>query len=194
MVRRHESAVLLLRLDMGVKIFRDDNWNRIKSGIISRKDIMHLNREKDKVLIGYLIAHATEPCRQSMMKYAAEKYGLYDFPEQQKNIDDPNDPYYEEYFVLQEQVIREDDADVLKEVALHSSDYDMAAFAFCRLTGYRFPPSECDAYSYRTFDCGVLPGMTAEDIREFCRKVIEERGRFANVAEECLRHQKDPNQ
>ena len=37
-------------------------------------------------------------------------------------------------------------------------------------------------------------GMTAEDIREFCRKVIEERGRFANVAEECLRHQKDPNQ
>ena len=173
MVRRHGSAVLLLRLDMGVKIFRDDNWNRIKSGIISRKDIMHLNRENDKVLIGYLIAHATEPCRQSMMKYAAEKYGLYDFPEQ---------------------VIREDDADVLKEVALHSSDYDMAAFAFCRLTGYRFPPSECDAYSYRTFDCGILPGMTAEDIREFCRKVIEERGRFANVAEECLRHQKDPNQ
>ena len=194
MVRRHGSAVLLLRLDMGVKIFRDDNWNRIKSGIISRKDIMHLNRENDKVLIGYLIAHATEPCRQSMMKYAAEKYGLYDFPEQQKNIDDPNDPYYEEYFVLQEQVIREDDADVLKEVALHSSDYDMAAFAFCRLTGYRFPPSECDAYSYRTFDCGVLPGMTAEDIREFCRKVIEERGKFANVVDECLRHQKDPNQ
>ena len=77
MVRRHESAVLLLRLDMGVKIFRDDNWNRIKSGIISRKDIMHLNREKDKVLIGYLIAHATEPCCQSMMKFAAEKYGWY---------------------------------------------------------------------------------------------------------------------
>ena len=185
MVRRHGSAVLLLRLDMDVKI---------KSGIISRKDIMHLNREKDKVLIGYLITHAAEPCRSSMMKYAAEKYGLYDFPEQQKNIDDPNDPYYEEYFVLQEQVIREDDADVLKEAALHSSDYDMAAFAFCRLTGYRFPPSNCDAYSYRTFDCGIMPGMTAEDIREFCRMMIKERGRFANVAEECLRHQKDPNQ
>ena len=43
MVRRHGSAVLLLRLDMGVKIFRDDNWNRIKSGIISRKDIIYLD-------------------------------------------------------------------------------------------------------------------------------------------------------
>ena len=179
---------------MGVKIFRDDNWNRIKSGIISRKDIMHLNREKDKVLIGYLISHATEPCRQSMMKFAAEKYSLYDFPEQQKNIDDPNDPYYEEYLVLQEQVIREDDADVLKEAAFHSSNYDMAAFAFCRLTGCSFPPSECDAYSYRTFDCGIMPRTTAEDVREFCRRVIEERGRFANVAEERLRDQKDSNQ
>ena len=179
---------------MGVKIFRDDNWNRITNGAISRKDIMHLDGEKDSELIEYLIAHASEPYRNSMMKYAAEKYGMDELPQPHQNTDDPNDPYYEEYFVLQEQVIREDDADVLKKAALHSSNYDMAAFAFCRLTGYRFPPSECDAYSYRTFDCGILPGMTAEDIREFCRKVIEERGRFVDVAEYCLRDQKDPNQ
>ena len=179
---------------MGVKIFRDDNWNRIKSGVISRKDIMRLDAAKDKVLIGYLIAHAPEPCRQSVIKYAAEKYGMDELPESLKNIDDPNDPYYEEYAVLQEQVVLEDDADVLKEAALHSSNYDMAAFAFCRLTGCSFPPSECDAYSYRTFDCGIMPGTTAEDVREFCRRVIEERGRFANVAEECLRNQKDSNQ
>ena len=179
---------------MGVKIFRDDNWNRITNGIISRKDIIHLDGEKDRELIGYLIRHVTEQCSISMLRYAAAQYGIDKLPDPQTNIDDPKDPYYEEYFVLQEQVIREDDADVLKEAALHSSNYDMAAFAFCRLTGYSFPPSECDAYSYRTFDCGILPGMTAEDIREFCRKVIEERRRFANVAEECLRHQKDPNQ
>ena len=179
---------------MGVKIFRDDNWNRIKSGVISRKDIMHLDAAKDRFLIGYLIAHAPEPCRRSVIKYAAEKYGMDELPESLKNIDDPNDPYYEEYAVLQEQVVLEDDADVLKEAALHSSNYDMAAFAFCRLTGYSFPPSECDAYSYRTFDCGIMPGTTAEDVREFCRRVIEERGRFANVAEECLRDQKDSNQ
>ena len=28
---------------MGIKIFRDDNWHRITNGIISRKDIMHLD-------------------------------------------------------------------------------------------------------------------------------------------------------
>ena len=124
---------------MGIKIFRDDNWHRITNGIISRKDIMHLNREKDKVLIRYLIAHATEPCRSSMMKYAAEKYSLDEMPEPPENIDDPNDAHYEVYFVLQEQVAREEDADVLKDAALNNSDYDMAAFAFCRLTGYSFP-------------------------------------------------------
>ncbi len=171
---------------MGVKIFRGDNWNRIKSGIISRKDIMHLDREKDKVLIGYLIAHAPEPCRSSMMKYAAAQYGMDKLSEPQTNIDDPNDPYYEEYLVLKEQVGREDDYNVLKKAALHNANYDMAAFAFCRLTGYSFPPSECDAYSYRTFDCGIMPGMTTEDIREFCQMMIVERGRLADAAEECL--------
>ncbi len=179
---------------MGVKIFRDDNWNRIKSGVISRRDIIHLDGKKDRELIGYLIRHATEQCSSSMLRYAAAQYGIDKLPEPQTNIDDPKDPYYEEYFVLKEQVILEDDYNVLKEAALHNANYDMAAFAFCRLTGYSFPPSECDAYNYRTFDCGIMPGMTTEDIREFCRAVIKERGRFADVAEECLCHQKDSNQ
>ena len=173
---------------MGVKIFRDDNWSRITKGIISRKDIMHLDKEKDKELIRYLIAHAYEPCRSSMMKYAAEKYGMNELPKSHQNIDDPNDPYYEEYFVLQEQAVRENDYNVLKEAALQSSDYGMAAFAFCRLTGYSFPPSDCDAYSYRTFSCDILPEMTEKDIRDFCKIIIESKGRFANSAEECLRN------
>ena len=172
---------------MGVKIFRDDNWNRIKSGVISRRDLMGLDPDRDNALIRYLISNAAKPSRDSMLRYTAEKYGIDEQSEPQKNIDDPNDPNYEEYFVLQEQVVREDDADVLKEAALHGLNYDMAAFAFCRLTGYCFPVSDCDAYSYRTFDCGLMPGTTAEDIREFCRAVIEEKGRFADAAEECLR-------
>ena len=61
-------------------------------------------------------------------------------------------------------------------------------FCECRLTGYSFPPSDCDAYSYRTFSCDILPGMTTETIREFCRMMIVKRGRFADVAEESLRH------
>jgi hypothetical protein len=179
---------------MGVKIFRDDNWHGIANGVISRKDIMHLDGEKDRELIGYLLAHAPEPCRSSMMKYAAENYGMDELPAPRINIDDPEDTFFWEYAVLREQVAREDDRDALKAAALHCADRGVAAFAFCRLTGYRFPPGACGAYSYRTFDCGVLPGMTAEDIRVFCRTVIEGGRPFANVAEECLRHQKDIDQ
>ena len=159
---------------MGVKIFRDDNWNRIKSGVISRRDIMGLHREHDRELIGYLIAHASESSRRSMMKYAAEKYGMDELPEPRLNADDPEDTFFWEYAVLREQVQREDDREALKTAALHSSDRDAALFAFCRLTGYRFPADECDAYSYRTFDCGIMPGMTTEDIRAFYRMMMEE--------------------
>ena len=173
---------------MGIRIFSGNVWSRITDGIISRRDIMHLDGEKDRMLIGYLAAHAPEPCRSSMIKYTAEKYGMAELPEMPENIDDPDDPYYEAYFVLQEQVCRENDYDVLKEAALHSPNYDMAAFAFCRLTGYSFPPSDCDAYSYRTFSCDTLPGMTTEDIREFCRMTIAEGGPLKDAAGKFLRH------
>lgn len=82
------------------------------------------------------------------------------FPEPQINTDDPDDDLFWEYAVLREQVIREEDRDVL-EAALHDHDHSVAAFALCRLTGYSFTPDECDAYSYRTFSCDILPGMTA---------------------------------
>ena len=167
---------------MGVKIFRDDNWKRITSGDISSRDIMHLDREKDRELIGYLITHAPDPRRRSMMQYASEKYGVDGFPEPRINIDDPEDDFFWEYAVLREQVIREEDHDVLKMAALHDSDHSVAAFAFCRLTGYSFTPDECDAYSYRTYGCGILPGVTTEDIQEFCRMMIVERGPFRDVA------------
>lgn len=145
---------------MGVKVFRDDNWKRITGGDISRRDIMHLDGEKDRELIGYLIAHAPEPQRGSMMQYAAKEYGMDGFPEPRINTDDPEDTFYWEYAVLREQVVREEDREVLK-AALHDPDHSVAAFALCRLTGHSFSPGECDAYSYRTFSCDILPGMTA---------------------------------
>ena len=175
---------------MGVKVFRKDNWARIRNGVISRKDLMNLDEEKDRELIGYLAAHAPEPLCRDMLKYASEKYKTNEMPGPCRNTDDADDPYYEEYFVLLEQVGREEDQDVLTDAALHSPDHDLAAFAFCRLTGYSFPASDCDAYSYRTFRCGILPGMTEEDIREFCQRMIREGGLFKDAAEVCLRYQK----
>lgn len=179
---------------MGVKIFRGDNWERIWNGVISRGDIMNLDGEGDIELIGYLIRHAPPECSKSMLEYARDRYGMDEMPGTPSNIDVPDDIRYEEYLVLREQVVREDDYGVLEDAALNRQNYDMAAFAFCRLTGYRFPPDLCDAYSYRTYACDIFPGMTAENIREFCRKIIMKGDRFLNVAEECLCHQKGPNQ
>ena len=132
---------------MGIKLFRNDNWDRIRNG------------DKDRELIGYMIAHAPEPRRRSMMQYAVGKYGMDGFPKPRINTDDSEDTFFWEYAVLREQVVREEDREVL-EAALHDPDRSVAAFAFCRLTGYSFPPDECDAYSYRTFSCDILPGMT----------------------------------
>ena len=36
-----------------------------------------------------------------------------------------------------------------------------------------------ELYSYRTFDCGIMFGMTTEDIRKFFQMMIEKKGRFA---------------
>ena len=102
---------------MGVKIFRDDNWHRITNGVISRKDIMHLDGEKDRELIGYLIAHAPKPCRDSMMEYAAEKYSMDGEAEPRINIDDPEDTFFWEYAVLREQVMREENREANGEEA-----------------------------------------------------------------------------
>ncbi|MBQ9545565.1 MAG: hypothetical protein IJV00_10615 [Clostridia bacterium] len=171
---------------MGVKIFRDSNWDRIRNGVISRRDLAGLEADKDGELIGYLIAHAPATCRESMQRYAAKKFGISEAPKPSKNTDDPNDKFYEEYFVLREQVGLEDDFETLKKAALDSPDRNIAAFAFCRLTGYRFSPGDNDAYSYRTFACVVLPGIKKEDVREFCRIIVLRGGPFKDEAEKIL--------
>lgn len=176
---------------MGIKIFRDDNWNRIRCGDISRRDIMGLDPDLDRELIGYLLLHAQKELAASMRNYASEKYGMHELPKPLVNTDDPADTDYWEYMVLQEQIMRERDPETLINAALHSSDYNMAAFAFCRLTGTRFPASENDAYSYRTYSCDMMPGVTEERIRELCLRIIEKEGYLKDAAEECLRNQEN---
>jgi hypothetical protein len=151
---------------------------------------MGLDPDLDRELIGYLLLHAQKELAASMRNYASEKYGMHELPKPLVNTDDPADTDYWEYMVLQEQIMRERDPETLINAALHSSDYNMAAFAFCRLTGTRFPASENDAYSYRTYSCDMMPGMTEELIREVCLRIIEKEGYLKDAAEECLRNQK----
>ena len=172
---------------MGIRIYRDGGWHSLKNGVIFRRDLLGLDPEKDRNLIGYLVRHAPPAAAASLRKYAAERYGMEELPERPVNLDDPDDPYYEAYWVLREQAEREDDPDVLEEAALHGSEYDLAAFAFCRLTGSRRLPGASDAYSYRTFRCEPLPGLPPERLRAFCERVVREGGRFRAEAKDCLR-------
>lgn len=175
---------------MGVRVFRDNHWIRIKSGAISRRDLLGLDRDLDRELIAYLISHAPESCHASMLKYAMDHYDLKEPHAPLVNADDPTDFRFWDYAVLREQIERETDYEILKAAALQKSEYDLAAFAFFRLTGMKFPSSVSDASSYRTYECGLLPGITEEQINEMIRTMIEERGLFKDVAMECMRDQK----
>ncbi len=147
---------------MGVKVFRGNNWERIKSGVISRRDLMGLDPDLDRELIRFLLFHAPFRIRRPLLRYAAERYGVDGRPEPLINTDDPEDRSFWEYAVLREQIERENDRDIL-EAAMRSDDRDLAWFAYCRLTGSSLEPDKCDAYSYRTYSCGILPGMTEEE-------------------------------
>ena len=115
------------------------------------------------------------------------KFGLDKVPDPPVNIDDPGDTDYALYIVLREQVMREDDCFVLKTAVREAPNPMMRRFAFCRLTGCSWPFVECDAYSYRTWDCGLKTGLTREDIEELCREQVDADGPFARQAAEWLR-------
>ena len=167
---------------MGIMIYRDDSWSRAECGCISRGDIMGLDRKLDRWLIEYLILHASE----QIAKRAMRKYGIDEMPEERINVDDPDDEIYRTYFVLREQAEREDDCDVLRDHAFRRRNDDMSRFAFCRLTGFSWPSDECDAYSYRTYCCGLKSDIFREDIEDLCREMTEQDGPFAAEAKEWL--------
>lgn len=168
---------------MGIHIFEKDEWDRIRCGTIGTPDFMCIDKERDERLLNFMLHRAAEP----VAKRGMLRHRLKEMPEPMVNIDYPEDERYPEYIVLSEQVVQEDDTEVLKAAALNSSDWNMAAFAFCRLTGYSWPPDECDAYSYRTYECGLKADMTRGDIEAFCHEMIERNGRFADEARAWLR-------
>ena len=147
----------------------------------SVQEVRNLDLKEDRCYLEYMVQYA----RGSPLTRLMKKLGISELPEKTRNLDDPSDREYEVYFVLEEQVAREPDAEILKEAAYEAST-QMAKFAFCRLTKYCYPSPWNDAYSYRTYECGWKEGMTTEDVIEFCREMITVQGPFAREAEEIL--------
>ena len=166
---------------MGIKIFRRENWDRWESGPYTLMDFL-LDPEKDRWLLQHMLSHGSDSPRSRIPK----RFKLDQVPEPPVNVDDPEDEMYAPYIMLREQVMREDDWWALKAAALEAPDAMMRRFAFCRLTGYSWPGDECDAYSYRTWDCGLKSAVSREDIEDFCRELIASKGPFAVEAAEWL--------
>ena len=167
---------------MAVKIFRDDNWDRRRHGVISGGDILGLDREKDRYLFDWLLLRLNGSKQKKIM----ERYHSSALPEEAVNIDDPDDEIFGFYSVLAEQVRRETDREALKTAAFRKERDSIGKFAFCRLTGFCWPPDACDAYSYRTYGCGLLADSDRQDIEAFCREMIEKSGAYQKEAAEWL--------
>lgn len=164
-----------------MQIFRRENWDRWEYGPYHKADF-RLDPEKDCWLLQYLLSH----CARTQRKREMARLGLDALPAPPVNIDDPDDKDYAPYIMLREQVMREDDYWALRAAILDAPNGMMRRFAFCRLTGYSWPFVACDAYSYRTWDCGLKSGVTREDIKDLCRELVDAKTPFARQAEEWL--------
>lgn len=166
---------------MGIEIYRRENWDRWEYGPYHKTDF-RLDMEKDF----WLLRHLLSRCARTQREKEMARLGLKALPAPPVNIDDPEDADYAPYIMLREQVMREDDYRALKAAMLDAPNAMMRRFAFCRLTGYCWPFVACDAYSYRTWDCGLKTGIAREDIEDLCRELVEGKGAFARQAAEWL--------
>ena len=147
----------------------------------SPQEIRNLDPIEDRYYLEHLVRYA----RGARQKLLMKKLGIAELPEKLANPEDPSDRDYEKYIILEEQVAREPDAEILKE-AVYKAPTQMATFAFCRLTSYFYPSPWNDAYSYHNYECGWKEGMTTEDVIAFCREMIAVQGPFIREAEEIL--------
>lgn len=167
---------------MGIGIFKRENWQRWRTGPYGLSDFK-LDPDRDRWLILYMLNH----CDHRRLDYAKRRFRVDEVAPMPVNIDDEGDEDYAPYIVLNEQVMREEDYWTLKAAIFESPDNLMRRFAFCRLTGYSWPPSDCDAYSYRTYECGLKRGVLREDIEDLCRELIRNNGPFAPEARMWLK-------
>ncbi len=167
---------------MGKKLFRKENLHFMPEDLIylfRTGEIRYMDPEKDRILLEWIAFTAAGTQRRA----ALLRLGIDGPPE----IPDfrPSDVKYR---ILEEQVMRLTDMSsfVLLKEASFDSRCAASAFAFCRLTGTRLI-SESGPYRGFSFECGLFPGMTAEDIRRYCQLMTGSEGPFTAEAMQILR-------
>ena len=152
------------------KLTREDWENTPLRSMLVR----HADPEKDRIFLNYFVydRHYGAAVDAALKKLGGQMDEWF--------TADPD--YWIEYGKVKD----EDDIELLKRIAF-SEPNRTGRFAFCRLTGYRYPAPDCDADSHRTYYCGRAEGMTPERVREFCAEMVEKSGPFAKEAEKCLK-------
>ena len=160
-----------------MEIFREENWDTWRSGCFTMADFKNLYGEKDRWLLTWTAVHGNDHAS----RIAMHRLGISVIPEVPVNTDDEKDDLYFLYLVLNEQVKRESDFQVLRKAAF-CAPFPMNRFAFCRLTGASWTPDERKAYSYRTYSCGLKNNVVRKDIEDLCREMIIRNGPMSEIA------------
>lgn len=167
---------------IGIKIFREDNWDRWMEDDFIRTDTRRLNRRKDRYLLEYMAVYGNP----DVSKWAMKALGVSEVPDSVGGIGCAyiEDKIYQRHFVEHEQVMRETDYWALEKAA-YEAPYELAWPAFCRITGIScLDPPVVDIYNPGPY--GLKSDMSREDIEQLCREMIERNGQFAYEAKEWL--------
>ena len=158
-------------------IYAEENWTRWEARQLTHECFGGKDKEKDRWMLTFMAIYG----QGLPKKLALHKLGISEIPKLPVNEYDANDEQYAPYLALREQVMRESDYWVLKNAAFHAPT-PLNRFAFCRLTGYSWPPDEREAYRYRTYSCGLKRFVSREDIVDLCKEMIDQKGPFQKEA------------
>ena len=139
-------------------------WNPYTWGKMRPAWVEEMDPEEDRMLLTWLANHALEPGKTAALR----KLGCTEAPScPWRRV--PSGEREEEYRVLKEQVEREDDRKMIEQAAL-DAPVPLSFLARCRITGRCEMSPEDDEWSFMTYECEQLPGITPEYAAEFERK------------------------
>ena len=139
-------------------------WHPYRWRKIFPEWVEKMDPEKDCLLLIWMANHAQEPGKAAALR----KLGVTEAPPFPW-IRHRNSDLEEEYWVMKEQIEREDDRRVIEKAAM-DGPVPLSHFARNRITGGRDPEPEDDYWSFMTCECDQLPGVTPEYAAEFQKK------------------------
>ena len=106
--------------------------------LYSAGEVRHLDPEKDRLLLRNIARNGSGVRQRAALK----RLGVEQVPERDPDYTS-DDIFDEAYWLIEEQVLRVEDVELLKRAAFQGFG-EKRYFAFCRLTGYRYPAPASD--------------------------------------------------